>query len=290
MPGSGTTPTIRERLPRAPGGRTPFPAILTGFPPKAALETLARVERADLVAAAKRTIARDQLVVAVVGAIDEKGAAELVDRAFADLPAKGDLKAVPEAPFAGLGKVDVVRLDVPQSTIRFGRPALKRDDPDFIPSIVATHVLGGSGNMTSRLFREVREKRGLAYTVFGNLYALDHGGFYYGGTTTKNERARESFDVASAEIRDVALNGLTQEELEKGKTYLIGSYPLRFDTSGKIAAQLVQMQLEGRAPEWLVERNRLIAAVTLPSLKRAAGRALGDGALYTTVAGKPEGF
>ena len=261
-----------------------------GLPAEGALETLAQVERADLVAAAGRGIARDQLVVAVVGAIDEKGACDLVDRAFADLPAKGDLKPVPEAAFAGLGRIDLVPLDVPQSTIRFGRPALKRDDPDFIASIVAAHVLGGSGNMTSRLFREVREKRGLAYTVFGNLYALDHGGFYYGGTTTKNERARESFDVASAEIRDVALHGLTEEELDKGKTYLIGSYALRFDTSVKIAAQLVQMQLEGRAPDWLVERNRLIAAVTLPSLKRAAARALGDGALYTTVVGKPEGF
>ena len=135
-----------------------------------------------------------------------------------------------------MGKIDVVPLDVPQSTIRFGRPALKREDPDYIASIVAAHVLGGSGNMTSRLFREVREKRGLAYTVFGNVYALDHGGFFYGGTTTKNERARESFDVASAEIRDVALNGLSEEELEKGKTYLIGSYPLRFDTSVKIAS------------------------------------------------------
>ena len=92
--------------------------------------------------------------------------------------------------------------------------------------------------MTSRLFREVREKRGLAYTVFGNFYALEHGTYFYGGTTTKNERARESFDVASAEIRDVALNGLNEEELEKGKTYLIGSYPLRFDTSAKIASQL----------------------------------------------------
>jgi len=144
--------------------------------------------------------------------------------------------------------------------------------------------------MTSRLFREVREKRGLAYTVFGNLYALDHGAFYYGGTTTKNERAKESFDVASAEIRDVALNGLSEEELEKGKTYLIGSYPLRFDTSVKIASQLVQIQLEGRGPNWLVERNRQIAAVTLSSLKRAAARALGDGALHTTVVGKPAGF
>ncbi|HZZ63153.1 MAG TPA: pitrilysin family protein [Roseiarcus sp.] len=261
-----------------------------GQPAEGALETLARVEPADIVATAKRTIARDRLVVAVVGAIDEKGAADLVDRAFADLPAKSDLKAVPEAPFTGLGKVDVVPLDVPQSTIRFGRPALKRDDPDFIASIVAAHVLGGSGNMTSRLFREVREKRGLAYTVFGNLYALDRGGFYYGGTTTKNERARESFDVASAEIRDVALHGLSEEELDKGKTYLIGSYPLRFDTSVKIASQLVQMQLEGRPTEWLVERNREIAAVTLAGLKRAAERALGDGALYTTVVGKPEPF
>ena len=124
--------------------------------------------------------------------------------------------------------------------------------------------------MTSRLFREVREKRGLAYTVFGNFYALDRGAFFYGGTTTKNERARESFDVASAEIRDVALNGLDEEELEKGKTYLIGSYPLRFDTSAKIASQLIQIQLEGRAPDWLVERNREIAAVTMESLKRAA--------------------
>ena len=243
-----------------------------------------------MLAAAKRTLTRDSLVIAVVGAIDEKGAAALADKVFADLPAKGNLRPVPEASFTGLGKVEVIPLDVPQSTIRFGRPGLKRDDPDFIASVVASHVLGGSGNMTSRLFREVREKRGLAYTVFGNFHALDRAGYYYGGTTTKNERAKESFDVASAEIRDVALNGLSEEELEKGKTFLIGSYPLRFDTSLKIASQLIHIQLEGRSPEWLVERNRQIAAVTNKSLKRAAERAFGDGALYTTVVGKPEGF
>jgi zinc protease len=254
------------------------------------LESLARVERDDLVQAAKRGIARDQLLVAVVGAIDEKGAAGLVDTIFADLPAKAALAPVAEARFEGLGSTDVIDLDVPQSTIRFGRPSLKRDDPDFIASIVAAHVLGGSGNMTSRLFREVREKRGLAYTVFGTFHALDHGAYFYGGTTTKNDRARESFDVASAEIRDVALNGLGEEELAKGRTYLIGSYPLRFDTSAKIASQLVHIQLEGRAPEWLVERNREIAAVTKESARRAANRAFADGSLYTTVVGRPEGF
>jgi zinc protease len=267
-----------------------FPHHPYGQPSDGTLETLQRIERADLVSAAKRGIARDRLLIAVVGAIDEEGAAALIDKAFADLPAKGELKTVPEAAFAGLGSTEVIDLDVPQSTIRFGRPALKRDDPDFIASIVAAHVLGGAGNMTSRLFREVREKRGLAYTVFGSFYSLEHGAYFYGGTTTKNERARESFDVASAEIRDVALNGLNEEELEKGKTYLIGSYPLRFDTSAKIASQLIHIQLERRAPEWLIERNREIAAVTMESVKRAAHRAFGDGSLHTAVVGRPEGF
>ena len=267
-----------------------FPHHPYGQPADGTLETLARIERADLVDAARRGIARDQLLIAVVGAIDEKDAAALVDKAFADLPARGKLKPVAEAAFVGLGAIEKVDLDVPQSTIRFGRPALKRDDPDFIPSVVAAHVLGGSGSMTSRLFREVREKRGLAYTVFGTFYSLEHGAYFYGGTTTKNERARESFDVASAEIRDVALNGLNEEELEKGKTYLIGSYPLRFDTSAKIASQLVHIQLERREPEWLVERNREIGAVTMASVKRAAHRAFGDGSLHTTVVGRPEGF
>ena len=223
-----------------------FPDHPYGQPAEGSLESLGRIERADLVQAAKRGIARDELMIVVVGAIDEQGAANLVDKAFADLPAKGALKAVAEARFAGLGAIDTIDLDVPQSTIRFGRPALKRDDPDYIASVVAAHVLGGSGSMTSRLFREVREKRGLAYTVFGTFYALEHGTYFYGGTTTKNERARESFEVAAAEIRDVALNGLGDEELEKGKTYLIGSYPLRFDTSTKIASQLVHIQLERR--------------------------------------------
>ena len=267
-----------------------FPHHPYGQPADGSLETLARIDRDDLVRAAQHGLARDELLVAVVGAIDEKGAAALVDKAFADLPAKGKLKPVADAAFAGLGAIDLIDLDVPQSTIRFGRPALKRDDPDFIASIVAAHVLGGSGSMTSRLFREVREKRGLAYTVFGTSYSLEHGAYFYGGTTTKNERARESFDVAAAEIRDVALNGLNGEELEKGKTFLIGSYPLRFDTSAKIASQLIHIQLERRAPDWLVERNREIAAVTMKSVKRAAHRAFGDGSLHTTVVGRPEGF
>src|SRR5271166_1838843 len=109
-----------------------FPGHPYGQPTDGTLESLALIERADIVAAAERHLARNALVVAVVGAIDEKTAADLVDKAFAGLPAKADLAPVAEASFAGLGTIDTIPLDVPQSTIRFGRPGLKRDDPDYI--------------------------------------------------------------------------------------------------------------------------------------------------------------
>ena len=96
-----------------------------------------------------------------------------------------------------------------------------------------------------------------------------------------------SMQVIESEIRDLAQGGLKQDELDKGKTYLIGSYPLRFDTSTKIAHQLVQIQIEGHGPDWLVERNRRIGAVTMEDARRAAERLFGDAALSVVMVGRP---
>ena len=226
-----------------------FPGHPYGLPTHGTLESLATVERDELKSLARRLITRGALHIGVVGAIDESRAARLIDAVFADLPASGDLRAVAQAPFVGLGGVEIVDLDVPQSTIRFGRPAVARDDPDYIASIVLAHVLGGGTGLSSRLFREVREKRGLAYSVSASMQSFDHASYLHGGTTTKNERASESLDVIRAEILDLAQGGLSEDELEKGKKYLIGSYPLRFDTSAKIAGQLVHIQLEGHGAD-----------------------------------------
>ena len=264
-----------------------FPGHPYGLPTHGAHESLGRIERDELNGLARRLVTRGALHVAVVGAIEEARAARLVDEAFADLPAGGDLNAIAEAPFAGLGGIEIVDLDVPQSTIRFGRPAVRREDPDYIASIVLAHVLGGGTGLSSRLFREVREKRGLAYSVSASISSFDHASYLYGGTTTKNERANESLDVIAAQILDMAQGGLTEDELEKGKKYLVGSYPLRFDTSAKIAGQLVHIQLEGHGPTWLVERNARVAAVTMADARRTAERVFGDGALSVVLVGRP---
>ncbi len=258
-------------------------------PSDGSIDSLDALQRDDMGRLARNLLTRDRLHIGVVGAIDADRAGRLIDEAFSNLPAKSDLAPAGPAPFLGVGSEEVIDLDVPQTTIRFGRPAPARSHPDYIPAFVLAHILGGGTGLSSRLFREVREKRGLAYTAFAGLATQDCASYLQGGTTTKNERARESLDVIRAEILDMAQNAVGEEELEKGKRYLIGSYPLRFDTSTKIAGQLVQMQLDGYGREWLVERNERIRAVTMADAKRAAQTLFGDGALSVVMVGKPGG-
>jgi zinc protease len=154
---------------------------------------------------------------------------------------------------------------------------------------VMNHILGG-GSFTSRIFQEVREKRGLAYSVSSSLYPFARAGLFFGGTATKNERAKEALDVIRDEIARMASDGPTEEELDKAKRYLIGSYALRFDTSTKIANHLTTMQVDELGIDYTDKRNSLFEAVTLDDAKRVARRLLAPGQMLVTVAGRPVGL
>ncbi len=244
---------------------------------------------ADLKAAHGRLIARSGLKVAIVGAIGADEVSRMLDTVFGALPAASDLKPVPLAQPAGLGELQVIDLDIPQSTIRFGMPGLLRKDDDFVPATVMNHILGG-GSFTSRIWQEVREKRGLAYSVSTGLQPLRRAGVLMGGTATKNERAREALDVIRAEFARMASEGPTAEELDKAKRYLVGSYALRFDTSTKIANHLMQMQVDDLGIDYTDRRNSLFEAVTLDDVRRVAKRLLAPGEMLVTVAGRPVGL
>ena len=111
-----------------------------------------------------------------------------------------------------------------------------------------------------------------------------------GATTTKNERVAESIEVISREIKALGQDGPTLEELDKAKRYLTGSYALRFDTSSKIAGQLVFLQTVGFDVGQLDRRNVDIEAVTMADARRAAARLFGDGKLLVSIAGRPQGL
>ena len=235
-----------------------------------------------------RVLARDTLKIAVVGDIDAATLAPLLDKVFGRLPASGQRLDVADAAPQGLGRRVVVDVDVPQTVLTFGWPGLKRSDPDFIPAFVLNHILGG-GTFSSRFYREVRDKRGLAYSVYSYLMPLDHAGLMIGGVSTRNDRAAESLAVIEGEIARLAKEGPSAEELDKAKKYLIGSYALRFDTSGKIAGQLLQIQLDDLGIDYIHRRNGLMAAVTIEDIRRVAARLLHE-KLLVSAAGRPVGL
>jgi zinc protease len=134
---------------------------------------------------------------------------------------------------------------------------------------------------------EVREKRGLAYSVYTYVYPYQHASIFAGGVATRNEAMGQSLDVIRDELKKMAEKGPSQEDLDNAKSYLIGSYPLRFDTNAKIATQLLGLQVDGFGPEYVDNRNAMIAAVTLDDLKRVAKRMLATDDLIVTIVGKP---
>jgi zinc protease len=265
-----------------------FPGHPYGEPSNGTPESLAAIAVDDLKAYVRNVFARDTLTVAVVGDIDADAAGKLIDRAFGGLPEKAVLAPVPAAEMQGLGERIVINLDVPQTVINFGSPGLARHDPDFFAAYVVNHIYGG-GSMSSRLYREVREKRGLAYGIRTSIIWMDYANIVSGGTATRSDRAAETLSLIEEETKRMAAEGPTQEELDKAKAYLKGSYALAFDTSGKIAGQLVQIQLDKLGIDYPERRSAMIDAVTLADAKRVAKRLL-DTKSLTLVVGRAQGL
>jgi zinc protease len=247
-------------------------------------ESLAAVTVGDLKDFHRKAFARDHLKISVVGAIDAATLGPMLDRIFGGLPEKSDVAAVPEVRPILTDSADIA-MSIPQTIINFAGVGVKRDDPDFIAASVATLILGGGG-MTSRLYAEVREKRGLAYSVGLGLRAYDHTGLLVGGTRTRADQADAVTDLIRSEVARFAEDGATEEELAKAKSYLIGSYALRFTTSNAIAAQLLTIQMDNLGIDYVNRRNDLIAAVTLDDVRRVAKRLFAGEMLFVRV-GQP---
>jgi zinc protease len=265
---------------------TAFPGHAYGRPVRGTLESIPTITVADLRDYMRRVFARDTLKIAIVGDIDAATAGKFIDKVFGSLPAKADLSDVPVMLPQGLGQKISIDLDVPQSVLILGGLGIARSDPDFMAAFVVNHVLGG-GSFSSRLYREVREVRGLAYSVFSTLVPLEHAALFMTGTATRADRTGQTLDVLQSEIRRLAEEGPTEEELAKSKSFLTGSYALSFDTSSKIAAQLVQIQREGLGIDYIDKRNSLVQAVTMADVKRVARRLL-DAGMLVTVVGRPQ--
>lgn len=250
-------------------------------------ETLAAIETADLASFAAERLARDNLYIGVAGDITPEELGVLLDSTFGALPAEAAPLNLTNASPATDGGTVVIDAEVPQSVVALGQSGLKRDDPDYYTAYAVNYILGGGG-FASRLYEEVREKRGLAYGVYSYLQPLDHSALVLSGVATGNARVAESIEIIRAEWARMAAEGPTAEELENAQTFLTGSFPLRFDSTGALADILAGMQVENLGIDYLDRRNDYIEAITLEDAKRVAASLFKPEELTAVVVGQPE--
>ncbi|MFG3594308.1 M16 family metallopeptidase [Bradyrhizobium sp. RDI18] len=250
------------------------------------VESVPKIDVADLKDYVRRVIAKDTLKIAVVGDVDPESLGKLLDKTFGSLPAKAQLTEVPDVVAAKPPQRVYVPLDVPQSVVTFGGPGVRRSGPDFMAAYVVNQILGGAG-LSSRLFREIREKRGLAYSVRETLLWMDHSALFVGNTGTRADRAGETVEEIEKQVRRMAEEGPTQQELDNAKSYLKGSQMLALDTSSKLAQALLQYQIDKLPIDYIEKHCALVDAVTLEDARKAAQRLWGQGLLTVIVGRSP---
>mgnify|MGYP000885113834 CR=1 FL=1 len=258
----------REKFSQALYGEHPY-----ARPSDGTLETLGSITPDDLKAFHGRLFARSNISIAVVGAIDAETLGKELDRVFGELPEQAEINPVAYVAPRLDQQVDY-EYALPQSSIQLVYPGLKRDNSAFFDAFIMNHILGG-GTFSSRLFNEVREKRGLTYGIGSGLITSDFSDSLFIGTSTRADRVGEALKVIREEVSRMAQEGPTEEELAKAKTYLVGAYPINnLDSSSAVARTLVELQKEKRGIDYIDKRVGLIEAVTLEGVKAAAQRLL----------------
>ncbi|WP_329608815.1 MULTISPECIES: pitrilysin family protein [Mesorhizobium] len=232
-------------------------------------ESLAGITPSDLLAFHKAIFARDGLHIAVVGDIDANTLRERLDQLFGDLPEQQTLAPVADV-VPKLGQLVEENCDLPQTSLRLAWPGVKRSAPDHFATVLMNDILGGSG-MTSRLFEEVREKRGLAYHVSSEL-TLDK---LLVTTETRSDCAAQTLSIVRDVVKQMAQQGPTGAELKAAKKHLIGTYAIdRLGSTSSIADRLLDLQIHKADVDYNQRRARSIGRVTLKQVKAAAKKLL----------------
>ena len=223
-------------------------------------------------------------IIAVVGDVSEQEIAKALNGALRNW-AKGEPSGQELVP-AKIGESKVLRInkDLTQANIILGHNGVARGNPDYYALQVMNYVLGGGG-FSSRAMDSIRNERGLAYSVYSYFAAEKSHGVFEFIMQTKNETAVEAIRIATEEMRHVREQPVTEQELNDAKDYLIGSFPLRFDTNRKVAGFLSQVEYFKLGLDYPDRYADLIRKVTRDDVQRVAKQYLQPERLITVIVG-----
>jgi len=250
-------------------------------------ESVQTLTPADLKQFAASHLTRENMVIAVSGDISPETLSQLLDKHLAKLPAAyTGIREVAEAKIPTQGQTRNIDFAIPQTITLFGTQGLKRNDPEYFTAYVMNYILGGGGSLSSLISSEIREKRGLAYSVSSHIDPMIHGAMWRGGFSTRTEKAPEAIATLKTTLKQFVTNGPTPQQLDDAKQYLTGSFVLSLDSNASITAFLVSMQQNKLGRDYFDKRNGFVDAVTREGVKAMAKRLIDPDNLLLVSVGK----
>ena len=257
-----------------------------GFNEQGEIETLSKLQREDLLAFYRAHYVAEGAVIAIIGDVTRLEAAAIAEKLTEGLPSAGQSRDV--QPVA-IPVAETKRLPHPaaQSHIQLAYPGLRRNDPDYFPLLVGNHILGGGG-FVSRLMEEVRQQRGLAYSVYSFFAPYKEQGPFQIGLQTKKEQSEEALALTQKVLKDFVLNGPTEKELVAAKQNIIGGFPLRIDSNSKILSFLSVIGFYQLPLTYLTDYLVAVEAVTAEQIRQAFQRRIQPDGMVAVIAGAIE--
>jgi zinc protease len=261
-------------------GDHPYGATGSGDP-----ETIAALTRDDLVAFHRRFFVSDEAVITIVGDVSREEAQSIARDLTDDLPRAGEaLPALPEVPQRADSTEVIIPHAASQAHIRLGMLGVRRGDPDYFPLWVAVQILGGGG-MTSMLNEELREKRGLTYSVYSYFSPSLRPGPFVISLQTRKDQAWEALEVALATWEKLVTEGPTEAQLQAAKRYVIGGFALNIDSNAELSDYLAMIGFYRLPLDYIDQFPEQIENVSLEQVRDALRRRLAPANTVTVLVG-----
>lgn len=249
-------------------------------------ESIANIARIHLQHFVKKHLTRSNMSLSFVGHVNETKIRQVIRQYLSDIPEEKEL--YPEMKvFSDFPDSQTYYIEKPlkQNVIMFGQRALDIMDKDFYPLLILNYVIGGGG-FESRLMEEIREQRGLAYSVYSYIDHSPHAPTLEGVFATDYNKAQEALNVFHQEINKLKTSGITKEELELAKNYLIGSFALKVDSYERLVNYLNFMQINNLGKDFLKTRNDRVRAVKFEDVQRVTENVLSPDKMTIVVVGR----
>ncbi|MDR2881426.1 MAG: insulinase family protein [Azoarcus sp.] len=279
---------LREALTKpAPLGVRAFTAaIYAGHPygVNSDEKSISSITREDLVGFHTRYYSARNASIAIVGDLDRATAEKIAITLTRNLPAGGNVEALSVPSPLKEGQMMRVANPSAQSHIFVGQPGMSRDDPDYFPLLVGNHILGGGG-FTSRLMKEVREKRGFAYDIHSYFEPRRVLGPFQIGLQTKGAQSTLALEVVRSTLTGFISEGPTEKELQAARDNMVNGFGLRLDSNAKILGFVSMIGFYGLSHDWLEHYPRAVSAVSREAVRDAFARRVHPDRLITVIAG-----